>query len=513
MSNYSRTYNSVLNSLFGIGASAITVTINFIVRIILVKELGEEIYGLNSLFQNITNVMLLMELGISSAMVIHLYEPVKTHNRGMIRAIMSFYKKVYLGVAIAFTIISLLIAIFFLDDLVTSSIQQRDVQMFFILFTSSFVVNYLTYYKRSILFAEQKNRISIGVTAICELAFRTIQILFLCIYHEYVIFLILLIAEKFVSNKICERYVNKYHPYLKNLKGVSLEKEKRNAIFNTIKPLVVNQTAGTVQQSASSIIISALLGSVSIVGYFGNYQLLMSVVQMLFTQFGGAFTSSFGNLSVDGDCLKLREVYYKSSYIMNWIACVCCCIFFCCSSDFIYIVFGENFVLGFGSVLLLAITLTIYLLNIPIISIQNAMGLHRLDAKNMVGQALLAVVLGYVGGKLFGMVGILTGILIPLIIFTFFIKGIIISDHALKLNYKGYLVFIFKELIKISITLTVCGCIVISINISPSIWGLFVKFFIAVLFSLLIPFVLSYKTNEFKGMLQIVNSLIHKRQN
>ena len=76
----SRTYNSIINSLFGIGASAITVVLNFFVRIILVRQLGAEINGLHNLFQSILSVMSLMELGISTAMIIHLYEPVKNNN-------------------------------------------------------------------------------------------------------------------------------------------------------------------------------------------------------------------------------------------------------------------------------------------------------------------------------------------------------------------------------------------------------------------------------------------------
>ena len=68
----SRAYNSIVNSLWGIVASSITVLLNFAVRYFLVRELGEEINGLNSLFQSIITMMALMEMGIGSAMIIHL---------------------------------------------------------------------------------------------------------------------------------------------------------------------------------------------------------------------------------------------------------------------------------------------------------------------------------------------------------------------------------------------------------------------------------------------------------
>lgn len=48
MAERSRTYNSITNSIFGIIASIITVALNFVVRVVLVRQLGDEINGINS---------------------------------------------------------------------------------------------------------------------------------------------------------------------------------------------------------------------------------------------------------------------------------------------------------------------------------------------------------------------------------------------------------------------------------------------------------------------------------
>ena len=90
MNEKSRTYNSFVNSIWGIVASAVTIALNFVVRVVLVSQLGEEINGINSLFQSIISMMSLMELGISSAMIIHLYEPVKNKDEIIIAGIMNY---------------------------------------------------------------------------------------------------------------------------------------------------------------------------------------------------------------------------------------------------------------------------------------------------------------------------------------------------------------------------------------------------------------------------------------
>lgn len=510
MSNVSRTHNAISNSIWGIAASGITILLNFVVRVVFVRELGEEINGINSLFHSVISIMALMELGIGSAMIIHLYEPVKNGNQEMMRGILSFYKTIYTWLSLIFFTIGIGVSLFLIGGLVESSIPLSTIRIYFLLCTASISLNYLTYYKRSILFAEQKNRISTGYTALCELLFRIAQIALILVFHQYIVYLVLLIAEKLTSNYLCTCYVNRHHPYLRNLKGALLPRSKKRAIFDTIKPLMVNQTANTVQQSSSSIMIGILLGNVSIVGYYGNYQLLMSVVQLVYSQFGGAFTTSFGNLAVSKDTAKMQEVYRKTAFLLDWIACLCCSAFLVCVDDFIYMAFGPNFVLSGLSVVIIVVNMMVYLLNIPVISIQNAMGLHRYDAWQMIFQALLAVLLEYMLGRIFGMPGILIGMVVPLIIFTLIWKGLLISHRAMGMSHHSYVRFIMGEVFKIVLVCVVAYVLCHLITMNVSVLSIAVKFLVATIVSLLIPSLLSYKRPEYAATIELLNSLLAK---
>ena len=76
MSANSRKKNLLLNSAWGMIAVVMSTAIAFALRAVLAHTLGEDIYGINTLFSSIINTLLIMELGISTAMVIYLYEPV-----------------------------------------------------------------------------------------------------------------------------------------------------------------------------------------------------------------------------------------------------------------------------------------------------------------------------------------------------------------------------------------------------------------------------------------------------
>lgn len=509
MSN-NRTYDAISNSFFGIIGCSISVILNFFVRIILVKQLGAEMNGLHNLFQSIANVMTILELGFSSAMVIHLYKPIALKDIPQIKGIMFFYKKTYIYISCIYSCIGIVVALFLLDFLVETTIESYKVKIFFILFFMSFSINYLTYYKRSILYAEQKNRISSIFAAIGECVFRGLQIIILLYLSNYYLFLILWILEKLFINIACGIYVDKYHPYLKNNQE-QISIIKKRAIFNTIKPLVINQVANTVTQSAKSILISILMGNVSIVGYFGNYQLITNLIIMVYTQFGGSITSSYGNLSAIGDKFRLKNAYFNSAFVLDWIAAIFCSGFIVCINPFIVLAFGEKFLLDQLSIASLLLTLVFYLINIPILSLQNALGLHRLDSKYMVIQALLSILLGYIGGIYYKMPGIFLGLLIPSIMFTTIRKGIHITGYACDINKKEYIKFILYEFIKIILctilSYETCSAIIIeSLIIKFIVYGI-----IACVIGIIVPIFLSNKSVEFLYVKSLIIKIIRKR--
>ncbi|MFA9468191.1 lipopolysaccharide biosynthesis protein [Streptococcus sp. E24BD] len=506
----SRTKNSIANSLFGIAGSLLSVVISFVVRFILIKTLGEEINGLHNLFQNITNVLLLMELGISSAMIIHLYEPVTTGDEEQMAGILSFYRTVYRYIALAFFLTSIVVSLFFLKHLVHTTLPFHQVQLYFQLFNLTFVLNYLTNYKRSLLFAAQKNRVSVFFNSVAELTFRIVQILSLLMFKAYLFFLILTIVEKLMSNLLCNRYIDRHYPFLRQT-GQELASSKRQAIMTTVKSLMLNNVAGTVQQSSRSLLISMLLGNISIVGYYGNYQLIISVVELIYSQIGGALTSSFGSLAIEKDQQRLQAAYKKAAFVLNWLAAICCAGFLICVQDFIQLLFGEGSLLEFSSVLLLTFGLMLYLLNIPIISLQNALGLHHLDAYYMLLQAGLAVAFGYVGGLVFGMAGIFAGMILPLLWLTVIRKGMVVSAYALGMSHRSYLSFLSYESLKILLVSLVAYFMVSCLGLNLSFMTLIIKAFLVLIVGLTLPAFLSSRQTELAYVWKLLQHRLQKK--
>lgn len=507
MNQKSRTYNSIFNSLVGIVGAVLTVALNFFVRVVLVRTLGEEINGLHSLFHTIINIMSVVELSLSTAMIVHLYAPMRDSNVKELSKILSFYNKIYIILAVGILAVGGILNIF-LGAIVTTDIPMSSAHLYFFLFTLSISAGYLTYTYRLVLFGAQQNRISSLATLVAEIVFRGAAALMAILFKSYALFLICFIGEKLLGNFICNIYVKrKYKGITCWAKGED-NKELRKTILTTVKPLFVTRVADIVQNSSQSILISILLGNIAIVGYYGNYTLVTGAVGLLFSQLGAAFTSSFGNLAIDKDKLKMYEAFRKTDFIMVSIAIVICSGFMACIQDFIALAFGEQFLLGNISVIILMLTMLITLVNIPAISVQNATGRHDADVKIMIIQAICSVACGFIGGVFFDMEGLLLGMLIPLFAFTTLGKNIIIQKKLFDKNCFAVLKHLSVILLKSAVAISAVALATNFINTGSLLLNILVKGVVAVFVSVIALIITSLKSKYFKGTVLLFKSFV-----
>jgi O-antigen/teichoic acid export membrane protein len=396
----------------------------------------------------------------------------------------------------------------FLGAFITTDIPMSSAHLYFFLFTLSIFAGYLTYTYRLVLFGAQQNRISSLATLAAEIIFRGAAALTAILFKSYTLFLICFICEKLLGNFICCVYVKKRYKGITCWAGGEDSAELRKAILTTVKPLFVTRVADIVQNSSQSIFISILLGNIAIVGYYGNYTLVTGAVGLLFSQLGAAFTSSFGNLAIDKDKLKMYEAFRKTDFIMVSIAVVMCSGFLACIQDFITLAFGPQFVLGNFSVVILMLTMLVTTVNIPVVSIQNATGCHDADVKIMVIQAIGSVACGFIGGFFFDMEGILLGMLIPMTAFTTLGKNIIIQKKLFDKKCSDVLKHLSVILLKSAVVISAATLVTNFINTGSLLMNIFVKGVVAVFVSVLALIITSFKSKYFHSTVLLFKSFV-----
>ena len=97
------------NSYYAFAAQATTVILKAITQVVFVHTLAAEYLGINGLFSNILTMLSLAEMGVGTAILFNLYEPVAINDVIRIKKLMNFYKSVYtkIGLFVLVTGISL----------------------------------------------------------------------------------------------------------------------------------------------------------------------------------------------------------------------------------------------------------------------------------------------------------------------------------------------------------------------------------------------------------------------
>ena len=493
-----RTFNIAANSLVGVISYIIVFLCTFITRGFIAQYLGKEILGVNSLFTNMVTILSMAELGLSAAMVMFLYKPLADNNHEKIKSFMRCYRNLYM---IIFTFIFLAgcIVCIFIDYFAKTDISLAKLRLYFMLFVLNTCVTYLSAYKKSILHADQQNRIVSIVHMFSRLLMTLFQAFFLMITKSFLIYLILIIFSNLLENIICNLYVNHEFPYIKEKNIVPLTSNEKKNIYRKVKPMFIQRIASTVLTSTDNLIISVYI-SVGEVGVYSNYLLISQTIISIFGQIYASFTTSFGNLAASEGNVNTYPAFKRFNFLSSFLLLNACSLYLVLIQPFIQVWLGSEYITSIQLPLLIVICLYFNLMNYTLISIQNALGLHKYDEKASVIQVIFNVAASILMVKQFGVNGVVMGTILSILCFPSITKPYIIYKYV----FKKPIILYFRFFARMTMTV---ACVLLG-NVFITQFQLVSSFFlnvilntcISIIFCNLIFIVFHHKSTEFNNL-------------
>ena len=181
-----RSKNAKRNSFWGLMSSLLSILLPFLVRTILIKELGAEYLGLSGLLTSILTVLNITELGFGTAIVYTMYKPLAEDNVELLCALLNYYRGIYKKIGLLIFAVGLGI-LPFLDKLISGTIPE-DVNIY-ALYTIYLLNTCLSYwlfaYKGSILVIYQRNDIKSKIGILTTILLRIGQATIVILTHNY----------------------------------------------------------------------------------------------------------------------------------------------------------------------------------------------------------------------------------------------------------------------------------------------------------------------------------------
>lgn len=467
-----RTRRSFYNVMVTVATNICILATAFLVQKVFVGVKGAEYNGINGLFTSVISMMSLTDLGIGSAIIYHLYRPAEERDYDMINALLRFYRNSYIVISGVVLIIGLGVMAF-LPQLTEGAALEDNIYLIFLLFLADCLCSYFLSYKKSLLYAYQMNYVLDGIHFGCYMAQNCLQLLVICVYKDYILFLIVKTISKYIENVVISVYIRRHYPYTKEKKVSHLKREVRKDITKKVKALLFHRMGALLITGSDSLVITGVLGLMDMSRYT-NYNMILGGITALLNKIFETLTSSVGNFLLHSEPEQRRDVYQKIDFLNFWL-------FGCCAVG-MYAVFDAVITLWVGEYFLfpkagvLAITLNFYIQGMrqTVLAFKNAAGIYHEDRYVPLAEAAINVVVSVILAWKMGIAGVFAGTIISSGAALLYSYPRYVCGPLLDMGYGAYIGRMGKHLLIVAAAFYLTGRLVRPLPLSGSWAELFI---------------------------------------
>ncbi|MCI8396874.1 MAG: oligosaccharide flippase family protein [Clostridia bacterium] len=507
MQETSRTKNSLFNVSSNFVVYMIKNILGFITRTIFIKILGETYLGVNGLLTNVLSMLSLAELGISSAISFGLYKPLVEGDNSKVSAIMTFFKKVYEIIGIIVLVFGVVLY-FFLDKMIKEYNSIPQLNIIYILYLINTVSTYYTAYKEILITADQKAYKLTKINIIFTTLLNTLQIIVLLIFKNFIAYLItqffVQIAQKIATNI----YITKEYKEINFKSKQKLEDGTLKTIKKNVKAMMFHKIGEYCIYGTDNIIISRMI-DVATVGFYSNYNLIITMINSVITMIYNNITASFGNLLVNEDKSKNLEIFKKIDFMSFIMHSFCGIIFLAVASRFINIWLGSKFMLEQLVVMLISFSFFFTGLRVTSAMARNAAGLYNEDKWVPIAQSIINIVVSIILTYYMGLAGVILGTIISSILPNYYRSYILFKNIFIEKYYK----YILKYNIPYLVVFIAIAMIIYAIDSFikiEGIYGFVLSLIVAILVYSILIYIIFRKYKEFNYLKDVLKNILNK---
>jgi len=515
MKNNSRTSNSIRNIKTGLAVQMLNKVLSFIVRTVFIQILNSEYLGVNGLFSNILTILSFAELGIGSAIIYNMYKPVAENNKEKVNSLMALYRQCYNVIGIVVFICGLLV-IPFLNILIKDVPNiKENIILIYIMFLTDTAVSYFYTYKKSIIIAYQNQSIINNYDSIFYFAKSILQIIFLIITKNYLIYLSIQIISTILENIVISHKANKMYDFLDHKTAKKLESKEKKEIFLNVKSLAIYQFGSVIMNGTDNVLISSMI-NVNTVGLVSNYTLVINSIKSIIANALNGITASIGNLNTTSNNQKKEDIFYQMTMVYFIIYSFCSIAFITLLNPFIKLWLGKKYILNISISIVLSLSFFIDGLRQPGYIYRTTCGMFAKSRITPYIGAISNIVLSIVLCNYFGLVGIFIATCISQLISYSWIDPYLLHKYVFNSKISKYILTYVKYIIYFTVELLIT-LLIANITISNNqILQFIYRMFIVLIIPNIMNIVFLHKEKDFNELhIKFIHPIIKnlKRKN
>ena len=471
----------------------VTILLGFVGRTVFIHYLGPAYLGISGLFSNILSMLSLSELGFSTAITFHLYKVLAEDDREAITGIMNFYKGFYRIVAAFIAVVGCALIPFLPYVISESKFSIEYISLVYVISLFKIVVSYFFSYNFTLIIADQKNYLITKIDIVMHIVMSCVNIISLILFKNFIVYLLGEILLVFVSNLLKSVKVWKLYPYLKAKNKIT--KEKTKEILLDVKNIFAGKIATVVVTSTDNILISSMI-SITTVGYYSNYSMIIGYIQTFLSQITTALHAGLGNMLATESKEYSYKILKKSTLLLHFITSFCSICLFVLLTPFVRIWLGESYTLDIMTVFWCVLSFYLQIIKAPLWFSINGIGYFKKDRNVAIYGAVSNLVVSVLAAKAWGLPGIFFGTVFSQATQWIFKTKIFIKDYIRKKTGE-YLIFSAGLTVLTMALGTILYFGVELLNITNIYWDFAVRFLLCMIAPNMVNWLLFRKTEAF----------------
>lgn len=424
-----RTEYSARNAAVGMTAKVLGILFGYVTRIVFIRMLSGDLVGINGLLSNVLGAFSLPMLGVDTALVYAMYDPVARSDEEKQRSLMRLYSRVYLVFGLVITAAGLALYPFLPALLGRSDIDGLG--LIYILFLASTVSSYVWASRGMVFLVYQRNYVNELIGAAALLVQNLGQCAVLVLTRNYLLFLTLNIVCNLGRNLYTHRRCEREYPFLRGEKAAPLPAGERLRIRRDIRAMLIHKCGTVVINSTDNLLLTNMF-SLMAVGQYANYYLIIGSVEQVLKRIIYGVTASVGNMGATEDRIHLGGVFRVCVFTAFLLYGVAASVLFSMLDGFIGLSFGADYVLPQSLTPVVCLNLYINGLRNATLVFRDSLGLFRRDRYKTVVEALMNLGVSILLARRMGMVGVFLGTTVSVMLVSFWIEPLILYRDSLR---------------------------------------------------------------------------------
>ena len=428
---------------------------------------------------------------------------------GEVNEIITLFRKLYWAIGCFFVVagfVCMPFLGFFIKD-VSYSMGYIRIAFFLQLMVSA--STYFLAYKRTLLYADQKQYVCSLVDIVCNVGFAVIKFGIIIGTGNYYAYLVAQIVQNVLSNLIVHVICKKQYEELDEYAEVGTELKKN--LFSDVKNVFTSKLATYVYGSTDNLVISSLISTVS-VGYLSSYKYITSCLMSIVYYMMIPIQPMIGNYLVDESLERSKNLFRNYTFVRYFLAMILLVPAICLADTFIAIWIGGEFTMNPMITYLLVADTYISVVYGPTGEYINARGLFEKEKKIMILAAVMNIVLSVAGTFVIGIYGVLLGTVVCQVILWIGKSSIVFKHifHMERKEYAGYWLEQGKGLLLFCLTAWAGKLFTACVLPEAGIVSFVVKGAVLVVFCFLVLTVFYRKTSGYGYVMKVKDMVVGK---